>query len=106
MTPKDLIMKHIQAYAESEGLSFEDATAEIRPGECGTGIQAPSHHIYDCMSVASCIDGQWVGWNYWHGGGKYMPACMVPWIDDAYFLDCEEKEVVEIKRAFKKVETK
>jgi hypothetical protein len=47
-------------------------------------------------------DGSWVGWTYWHGGGKHSEPEAIPWIDYAYALDCEAKEQMVIVYTFKK----
>jgi hypothetical protein len=50
-------------------------------------------------------DGTWVGWTYWYGGGKHGEPSAMPWIEDAYNLDCKEERVMMTKRTFTKAET-
>lgn len=81
-----------------------DGLSEVREGDYKTGLPCEWSRHYESESVASCIDGRWVGWTYWYGGGKHGQPESVPWIDDAYELDCVEQEVLTIKRTFTKKE--
>ena len=68
-----------------------------------TGIECDYSRYYDSKSVAGQVfDGSWVGWTYWFGGGKHGEPDAIDWIEDAYSLEVEEKEVTIIKRTFKK----
>lgn len=77
-----------------------DAISEIREGAVETNIPAPSSRHYESKSVAMCINGQWVGWTYWYGGGKHGEPEGIDW--DPYLLNCVEKEVVVTQREFTK----
>jgi hypothetical protein len=78
-----------------------DIQQEFRHGTEKTDIPAPGVRHYESRSVAAQMsDGQWVGWTYWHGGGKYGYPENIPWMEDAYLLDCSEKTVVV--KVFKK----
>ena len=80
-----------------------DFNEEIR----SSGIDTPEipskwsrHCEYD--SVAQLFDNQWVGWQFEHGGGKHHEVDPYGWMEDAYFLDCEEKQVTITQRTFTK----
>lgn len=46
--------------------------------------------------------GHWIGWTYWHGGGKHGEPEDIDWIPHAYFLDIvAEKQVIEYQFARK-----
>jgi hypothetical protein len=75
----------------------DDGMYEAREGEIETDVECDWSRHYESKSVAAEVDGQWVGWTYWYGGGKHGER-------DAYLLDCEEEEVMTIQRTFKKVE--
>ncbi len=47
------------------------------------------------------LDGSWVGWTFWYGGGKHGEPGNVPWMEDAYDLTFTLEAVV-VKR-FSKV---
>ena len=81
-----------------------DAVSEIREGEVETEIPcSPSRH-YEAKSVAMrAPDGSWVGWTYWYGGGKHGCPEEVPWMEDAYDLDCKEEKKLVIVQTFTKV---
>ena len=88
----------------------QDARQEIRPGSFTTRLQTEyrselrnCHRNYECDEVAmQMVDGSWVGWTYWHGGGKHSEPEAIPWVDYAYALDCKEQEQVVVVRTFTK----
>lgn len=82
-----------------------DAMGEVRGGDVETGLKAPYSRHYESKSVAAqYIDGSWVGWTYWYGGGKHGEPDAIDWIDDAYDLNCTEEEKVVTVRTFSVVE--
>jgi hypothetical protein len=88
----------------------QDARQEIRPGQKATGLQTEyrsdlrgAHRNYECDEVAmQAEDGSWIGWTYWHGGGKHSEPMAIPWVEYAYALDCKEREEVVIVQTFTK----
>lgn len=85
---------------------MQDARSEIRGGTVETGLDAPFSRHYEATEVAMQMpDGVWVGWTYWHGGGKWGEPGAIDWMDSAYFLDCKEEEKVVVVREFSKQET-
>ena len=86
---------------------YHDLSQELRQGEIETDIECLYSRYYSSRSVAMYIKdfegfSGWIGWTYWYGGGKHANPEDVPWIKDAYFLDVEEKEVLQIVRSFSK----
>lgn len=82
-----------------------DALDEIRCCGVETGLTCPSSRNYDSEAVAAkMLDGSWVGWTYWYGGGKYGSPEKIEWMSEAYELNVTEKEVTTIERNFEKVE--
>lgn len=80
-----------------------DARNEIRSGDEETGIPCNFSRHYESNSVAAKMpDGSWVGWTYWHGGGKYGEPEAIEWMEDAYGLACSEEEKTVIVRTFTK----
>ena len=80
-----------------------DAMNEVREGEAETGIKCDWSRHYESKSVAArYIDGSWVGWTYWYGGGKHGEPEGIDWIPDAYDLSCVEEEKVVTVRTFTK----
>lgn len=74
---------------------FQDVEAEVRRGTHPTDVPAPYSRYYESRSVtAQMLDGSWVGWTYWYGGGKHGEPGAVPWIEDAYDLTTYEETVV------------
>ncbi|MNQ73417.1 hypothetical protein D3C85_881460 [compost metagenome] len=81
--------------------SVQDAKYEFRGGEVETDIEAPYSRHYESNSVAACVNGEWVGWTYWYGGGKHGEPSSIDWIEYAYKLDCKEEQKVVTVRTFK-----
>jgi hypothetical protein len=79
---------------------------EVRGSGISTDINAPENRNYVGSSVATKMpDGSWVGWTFWYGGGKHGCPEEVPWIEEAYDLNCEEKEVtIKLQKFTKKGE--
>lgn len=66
-----------------------------------TGLDAPHSRHYESRSVAApMLDGSWVGWTYWYGGGKHGQPSEMPWMEDAY--DVTMEEVMMPVKVFKK----
>lgn len=81
-----------------------DAESEIREGEVETNIPCDYSRHYESKSVAmQCVDGSWVGWTYWYGGGKHGEPEAIDWMEDAYYLDCVEEQKMVTVRQFSKV---
>ena len=81
-----------------------DEENEFRSSGEETGIKCDGGRHYEAKSVARKLSsGQWVGWVYYYGGGKHGYPGEVEWMNEAYLLEVEEKEVTIIKREIKKV---
>lgn len=71
-----------------------------------SGIDTPEmmesyNHNYESKGVAAILfTGEWVGWTFWFGGGKYGDPEEIPWMEEAYDLNCVEKEELIITRQF------
>jgi len=91
-----------EIYAEEdEDCDLQDARSETRGGEVETNIPAPTSRHYESKSVAAqYVDGSWVGWTYWYGGGKHGEPEGIGWMGGACNLDCTEEEVTVTKRTF------
>lgn len=77
-----------------------DATEEFRCSGIDTNLDSEYSRHYESERVAKEIDGVWVSWIYWHGGGKFGEPEAIDWIESAKIVNCEEKEVVTIQRTF------
>ncbi len=94
--------KYFELQEESDWL--QDHKSEFRHGQVKTGLPSQSSRHYEAEEVAhKCCDGSWIGWTYWHGGGKHGEPGEMPWMEDAYDLDVKEEEKVVVVREFKKV---
>lgn len=82
-----------------------DALSEVRHGDFETNIPCADSRHYESKSVAAkALDGTWVGWTFWYGGGKHGEPEAIDWIEDAYDLNCIETEKTIIHREFTKKE--
>lgn len=81
-----------------------DLKSEIRGGSERTGLPVAYSRLqrsYECESVAAQMpDGSWVGWTYWHGGGKHGNPEEIDWMEDAYDLVCTEGRQLVTVRTF------
>jgi len=87
---------------KNQNYGLQDAMEDVRFGNEETNLPAAFSRHYESKSVATKIDGQWVGWTYWYGGGKHAEPEAIDWITDAYFIDCVEEEKVVTVRTFAK----
>ncbi len=88
--------------AEDEG-ELQDARYEIRSAGAETEIPVQHSRYYEADSHATqYLDGSWVGWTYWYGGGKHGEPDAMEWMGYAYDLTCEEKQVTVTQRTFTK----
>lgn len=76
---------------------------EIKEWGFDTDLSTPLSRHYECDAKAIKTEDGWVGYNYWYGGGKHGAPESIDWISDAYYLNCEEKEVLTIQRTWSKV---
>lgn len=82
-----------------------DATSEVREGEVETDLPCEWSRHYESKAVAAqYVDGTWVGWTHWYGGGKHGQPEAVEWVSEAYDLRCTEEEKVVTVRTFKKAD--
>ncbi|MGF6081969.1 hypothetical protein ACQE9W_28310, partial [Klebsiella pneumoniae] len=81
-----------------------DAINEIRGGDVETGLPTPYVRYFEVKAVAAkYIDGTWVGWNFYYGGGKHSNPEAIDWIDEAYDVSVKEEERLVLVREFTKI---
>lgn len=74
---------------------------EFREGiETNLSPKTSSRH-YEIDVVASKIDGVWVAWDFYYGGGKHGEPEAFDWISNARIVDCEERVVTKTEYVFK-----
>lgn len=84
-----------------DGWDLQDAINEVRCSGIETSITAPHSRHYESESVAAqYIDGSWIGWTFWYGGGKHGEPESIDWMEDAYDLTCTEEQKVVTVRTF------
>jgi hypothetical protein len=86
---------------ETVAVWLRDSQNDLRHSGISTGLSPRGHsRHYECREVAALIDGRWVGWTYWHGGGKHSEPAAIAWMDGAYFLDVTEEQRTITVRTF------
>lgn len=86
-----------------EELYADDIEFEFREGEVETNIPCEYSRHYESKSVAAkMLDGSWIGWTYWYGGGKHGEPESIDWMGGAYELDVAEEEKLVVVRTFTK----
>ena len=77
---------------------FQD---ELRVSGEDTDLVCDWSRYYESKGRAvQALDGSWVGFTYWYGGGKHGEPGSVEWMDDAY--DVEVHEETRVIRIFSK----
>lgn len=77
---------------------------EVRESGIETNLPAYafSSRDYEVEIHAQLIDNQWVAYPFYSGGGRHGQPEAVEWMEDAFFVDCEEKQVTITQRTFTK----
>lgn len=96
------------AEEEADDGRFQDARSETRHGTEAPEISdTPSSRNYEVDAhVAALPDGSYVGWWYYHGGGKHSePEYAFDWIANAFDVDHASEVVTITKHTFTKRDT-
>ncbi|GAB2471832.1 hypothetical protein GCM10027082_24150 [Comamonas humi] len=109
--PEEVNADNVDALYDEHDIDYglQDAREEIRNTGTLTNIEdqtpwARGLSDFESESLArQASDGSWVGWTRWYGGGKYAEPSSIPWIEHAYELTCEEKQVTVTQRTFTKI---
>ena len=76
---------------------------EMREGlETNLTSKTSSRH-YEIDVHAMQVDGIWVAWDYYYGGGKHGEPEAFDWISNARIVECEEKGVTKVEQNFKEL---
>lgn len=84
-----------------------DAKNEVR-GHCDSvetslpSVSSSRHYEIDVMAMK--IQGQWVAWDYYYGGGKHGEPEVFDWISSARLVNCNEEQVMVAKRTFEVIQ--
>lgn len=126
MTAQELIYKSMvyECYEREDDFNFTDYTDDItyedlwyelkeqydscyeiefefREGvETNLSPKTSSRH-YEIEVRASKIDGVWVAWDFYYGGGKHGEPEAFDWISSARIVECEERVVTKTEYIFK-----
>lgn len=60
-----------------------------------------SSRHYEIEVRATEVDGIWVAWDFYYGGGKHGEPEAFDWISNARIVDCEERVVTKAEYIFK-----
>lgn len=76
---------------------YRDTLSEFRYGEYKTGLDCESTRNYEVEGVAArMLDGSYVGWKYYFGGGKHSNPKEIDWMSDAYNVNRVDEEKLVI----------
>jgi len=91
-------------YREARKHDISEYANDFRTSGTETKIKSENwSRNYESDEVGARLkNGLWVGWTYWHGGGKHGDPESIDWMDGAYFLDVKEEEKMVIVREFSK----
>lgn len=78
-----------------------DAWCEVRYDgiDCNLPTITSSRH-YEVDAKAINIDGKWVKFDFYYGGGKHGDPDEYNYIEDAVIVDCTQEEITVIKYTF------
>ena len=95
---KDLWYKVKEKYDCCYEIEFE-----FREGvETNLSPKTSSRH-YEIEVRAMEVDGVWVAWDFYYGGGKHGEPEAFDWISNARIVECEEKVVTKVEYRFKEI---
>ena len=82
--------------------AIQDAESECRYDgvECNLDLGIQSRHYEIDTKAQQMLDGTWVAWPYFYGGGKYGEPESYDWISEAKNVNCKEIEVTKIEYDF------
>lgn len=81
--------------------TMQDAQNEVRCMGRLTGLATPAsrHMEVDAVAILTPFN-QWVGFYYWHGGGKHSGAEEIEWMKDSYWVQAETDQVLRLDLKF------
>lgn len=81
--------------------TMQDAQNEMRCMGRKTGLATPTarHLEVDAVAILTPFN-QWVGFYYWHGGGKHSGAEEIEWMKDSYWVQAETDQVLRLDLKF------
>lgn len=87
--------------------TMQDAQNEMRCMGRKTGLATPAarHLEVDAVAILTPFN-QWVGFYYWHGGGKHSGAEEIEWMKDSYWVQAETDQVLRLDLKFSSPEGK
>lgn len=81
--------------------TMQDAQNEVRQMGRPTGLAVPASRHMEVEAVAILTPfNQWVGFNFWHGGGKNSGAEEIDWMTDSYWVQAETDQVLRLDIKF------
>lgn len=81
--------------------TMQDSQNEVRGMGRATGLAVPNTRHLEVNAVAILTPfNQWVGFYYWHGGGKHAGAEEIDWLTDSYWVQAETDQVLRLDLKF------
>ena len=103
-TDADVFRVWRDVYIDGDALEEFRCSGHEVDDTSASGIEVPHSRNYEVEMKAKLLrDGTWVCWPYFYGGGKWGEPQAVSWIEQAFYVQCTEREQVVIHRSFKRV---
>ena len=80
-----------------------DVECDFREGISTELTPKTSSRHYEIDVVVRNIDGVWVAWDFYYGGGKFGEPESFDWISNARIVNCEENVVTKVEYIFKEI---
>lgn len=105
--PLDTERQIFEAFSDMRDAIGCDATQDVMEGRFKTEIDPEEHSRYCEIESVAVEDnyGNFIGFSRYYGGGKHFSSSDYydTSIENAYYLSCEEKEVLTIQRTWAKI---
>lgn len=90
-SPAEIDKQYIDK-SESDYDALHETQSELRHIGVETGLSCEYSRHYESKAVAAkMLDGSWVGWTYWYGGGKHGEPDAIDWMKDSYDVEMREE---------------
>lgn len=97
-SPADIDQQY-ELLCESDYDEVDEVQSDLRYAGIETGLTCEWSRHYESKAVAAqMLDGSWVGWTYWYGGGKHGNPGSIDWMEYSY--DVEMREEVRVLQVF------
>ena len=80
--------------------TLQELLVDFRYSGTASNLSAPYSRHFEVDMHVRLIDGVWIAWPFYYGGGKHAEPDVIEWIGQAKIVEIEREEVV-VRRIFK-----